>query len=106
MKVPCTDFAATIHFYEKVIGLAVCERADDSVAFWFGSNRLWIDSVPTIQRSEVWLEIRADDIAAASDHLERHGVERCDEIESLPEGLPAFWIKNPAGVVHLVSEQV
>jgi len=26
-------------------------------------------------------------------------------LEPLPEGMKAFWIKNPAGVVHLVTEE-
>ena len=26
------------------------------------------------------------------------------EVEALPEGMAAFWIKNPAAAVHLVTE--
>ena len=41
---------------------------------------------------------------AAAEHLKTHAVERCDDVETLPDGMTAFWIRNPAGVVHLVAE--
>jgi hypothetical protein len=49
--------------------------------------------------------VATHDLAAASSHLAAKGVERCDEVEALPESMAAFWIKNPAAVVHLVTEQ-
>ena len=66
---------------------------------------LWVDRVEHLTQAEVWLELQAGNLAAASEHLKKHAVTRCDEIEPLPDGLHAFWIKNPASVVHLVTEQ-
>lgn len=105
MKVPPRDFAATVAFYEKTIGLPVCGREESSVTFEFGACRLWVDRVEGLAHAEVWLELQTGSIAAASDLLDKHAVTRCDDIEPLPDGLPAFWIKNPAGVVHLVTER-
>jgi hypothetical protein len=62
-------------------------------------------TVEGIAKTEVWLEVRTTDIAAAAEHLKAAHITRCDEVEPLPEGMAAFWIKNPAGVVHLVTEE-
>jgi hypothetical protein len=106
MKVPQADFDSTVNFYANVIGLRVKETpSTDSVVFDFGGKNLWIDRVESLTTAEVWLDIRTHDIDAARDHLASHQITRCDEVEELPEGMKAFWIKNPAGVVHLVSEE-
>lgn len=105
MKVPAKDFAATVAFYEDVVGLPVRGRDESSVTFEFGACQLWVDRVEHLTQAEVWLELQAGNLAAASEHLKKHAVTRCDEIEPLPDGLHAFWIKNPASVVHLVTEQ-
>ena len=105
MKVPQRDFIATVRFYESVVGLPICERGNDSVCFNFGTCRLWVDSREDLSQPETWLELRTSDIASAEKLLETHGVARCDEVERLPDDLPAFWIRNPAGVVHLVTER-
>ena len=64
---------------------------------------LWIDRVKTVSQAELWLEVRTDNCAAASKHLEQQGVVRRDEIEQLPAGFDGFWISNPASIIHLVS---
>ena len=51
----------------------------------------------------MWLEVIADDVAAASQHLADAATVRCDGIEALPPDLQGFWIVNPADVVHLVA---
>jgi hypothetical protein len=28
-----------------------------------------------------------------------------DSVEGLPAGMKGFWIKSPAGIIHLVSEE-
>ena len=105
MKVPPDAFAATVLFYEKTLGLKRLRRSPEgSVVFEFGGKKLWIDRVPTLSQAELWLEIIVPDSAAAARHLKKHGAVRCDAIEPLPDGMRAFWIKNPAGIVHLVSE--
>jgi catechol 2,3-dioxygenase-like lactoylglutathione lyase family enzyme len=104
MKVPADAFDATVAFYTETLGFRVESRDTSSVVIDFDGKHLWIDRVETIEKSEVWLEVATHDLAAASSHLAAKRVERCDEVESLPEGMAAFWIKNPAAVVHLVTE--
>lgn len=102
MKVPAHQYDATVCFYRDVLGFReLTEFAPDTV-FEFGPNRLWIDRVPHLSQAEVWLEVLTDDLSAAAAHLAGAGVVRCDEIEPLPDGLQAFWISNPAAIIHLV----
>lgn len=104
MKVPPHLYEATIRFYRDVIGLApITQHAPDAV-FEFGANRLWIDRVPGLSQSEIWLELVTDDVAAAARHLEGAGAVRRDEIEPLPQDMAAFWISSPAAIIHLVCQ--
>jgi hypothetical protein len=104
MKVPPHQYEATIAFYREILGFKEKERLASSVVFEFGVNDLWIDSVPCISQAEIWLEVLTSDIAAASDHLKNAGIVRCDEIESLPEGVHAFWVSSPSSIIHLVGK--
>ncbi len=54
----------------------------------------------------MWLELRTDDLDAATERLRLAGIAPCDEVEPLDEdpGFRSHWIKNPAGVVHLLAE--
>ncbi|QZO15617.1 VOC family protein [Pseudoalteromonas piscicida] len=104
MKLPPHQYDATLQFYRDVIGLKEITEHTPSVGFEFGSNNLWLDSVPGISQAETWLEIVTNDIAAASEHLKAAGVVRCDEIEPLPEGFQAFWVSSPASIIHLVCK--
>jgi catechol 2,3-dioxygenase-like lactoylglutathione lyase family enzyme len=103
MKVPPHQLEATVAFYRDVLGLEHLKTHGRSEAFRFGSCCLWIDPVPQLSQAELWLELQADDTAAAATHLAQHSVARCDEVERLPEGFEGFWIVNPAGIVHLVA---
>jgi catechol 2,3-dioxygenase-like lactoylglutathione lyase family enzyme len=103
MKAPPHRWEATVAFYERTLGLPIRRREPASVAFEFGSNVLWIDRVEHLSQAEVWLEIITDDVAAARGHLDAAGTVRCGGVEPLPPGLDAFWIANPADVVHLVA---
>lgn len=103
MKVPPTEWSNTVTFYRDVIGLPVIHSSSGSITFEFGSNRLWIDSVDGLQRAEIWLEIISDALESDEDQLTRACVTRCDDVETLPEQFPGFWIRNPAGLVHLVT---
>jgi catechol 2,3-dioxygenase-like lactoylglutathione lyase family enzyme len=104
MKVPPHQFEATVRFYRDVLGFTEKSREDASVCFTFGANRLWIDRTPSASQAEIWLEVVTDDVQAASTHLKSAGIVRCDEIEPLPEGMKAFWVSNPASIVHLFSQ--
>jgi hypothetical protein len=54
---------------------------------------------------DLWLQLHTDDLDAATGKLADIGIRPCDEVEPL-ENLDSrtHWIKNPAGVVHLLAE--
>lgn len=103
LKIPPHEFDVTVAFYRDVLQLRELESGGESVGFDFGGKDIWLDNVPALSQAEMWLEIRADDIDAAKEYFQAHGVTRCDEIEKLPNDFEGFWIMNPAGNVHLVS---
>ncbi len=104
MKVPPHEFERVAGFYREVLGLEVVdEKAGAHVAFAFGAMRLWVDRVESVSQAELWLEINAEDTAAA--YLESAGITRCAAIEKLPDGFGGFWILNPANIVHLVTTE-
>lgn len=102
MKVPPHQYEATVRFYRDTLGLRELVEHAPAAVFEFGSSRLWIDRVPALSQAEIWLEVVATDLPAASAHLATAGVVRCDDIEPLPEGLRAFWVSSPAAIIHLV----
>ncbi len=102
MKVPPDRYDETLRFYRDALGLKTLAHSDGDIGFEFSGMRLWIDKVSGITRPELWLELRCDDLEAADEYLAGIGVQRCDDVEALPEGFQGFWIRNPAGVVHLV----
>ena len=108
MKVPPHQWEQTVSFYRDTLRLRELddphESGPQSVGFEFGPNRLWIDRVPGVSQAELWLQVTTTDTTGAAEHLSAApGVARCDEIEPLGD-TTAFWIANPAGIVHLVSE--
>lgn len=105
MKVPPDSYAQTVSFYRDVIGLEPLADSAGEVGFEFGDMRLWIDKAPAMKQTELWLELRCESPEAAANYLAAAGVARCDEVEALPEGFGGFWVRNPAGVVHLVCTE-
>lgn len=103
VKVPPHAWDATVAFYRDVLGLKPITGHEPATGFEFGANQLWIDRVPTLSQSEVWLQVTTDDIDATRARLEAANVVRCDEIEPLGDGARSFWILSPASIVHLVS---
>jgi hypothetical protein len=109
LKAPHHRFAATVRFYRDVLGLPFLGHSEPSEsfpagspAFDFGGMRLWVDDVPSYSRSEVWLQVRTADLAAAMEHLRHADVPVRDELEPLGD-FPGHWISDPAGNVLLVS---
>ena len=102
MKVPPSQYDATVAFYRDVLGFPLIDEFAPSVVFEFGPNRLWVDRATAMSQAELWLEVVTDDLPAAEARLEAAGVARCDEIESLRDGFAGFWIASPASIVHLV----
>lgn len=105
LKIPPHAYDETVRFYRDVLGLPALQNHPPHVGFEFGGKQLWLDRVPGLSRSELWLEILADDVDAAAEYLRGHGVVRCDEIEPLPEGHRGFWIMDPASVVVHLGER-
>jgi catechol 2,3-dioxygenase-like lactoylglutathione lyase family enzyme len=108
MKVPVHEFDETVAFYRDILGFEESDASSpdeiESVTFKFGDKNLWIDKINGISQAEIWLEVVAEDIEAASKYLEERNCIRRDEIEPLPEGFKGFWIANPANIIHLVNE--
>ncbi|MTV24241.1 VOC family protein [Nitriliruptoraceae bacterium ZYF776] len=112
LKIPKADYDATLRFYRSTLGMEVQEVEDTGAPTVtrthlvdFGPIRLWLDQVDGAARSDVWLEVRTDDLEAAAQHLTAAGSAPRDEIEPLESlGRSAHWIRDPAGVVHLLSQ--
>ena len=83
MKIPAHEYENTVRFYRDKV--------------------LWLDCMPGLSQSEIWLEVVTSDIGKASDYLKEQGCHRRDEIESLPNGFRAFWVSSPSNIIHLVS---
>lgn len=103
IKVPAHEWEATVAFYRDVLGLASIDDHEGATGFVFGTNQLWIDRMPALSRSEVWLQVTTDDIGAARERLETAGIVHCDAVEPLGDGAASFWILSPAATVHLVT---
>ncbi len=103
MKIPPAEFEATVCFYQDVVGLPQLDSHRPHHVFQFGSSFLWLDCVPGVHQTEIWLELLTSDTAIADDYLSRSGVERCDSVEELPPGFDGFWVRSPTSVVHLIT---
>ncbi|WP_160152302.1 VOC family protein [Microbulbifer sp. ALW1] len=107
MKIPAHEHESTVNFYRNILRFKELtgNGVNDTPKFEFGGKVLWLDSVPGLSQSEIWLEIVASDIGRAAEHLKEQGCHRRDEIEPLPEGFKAFWISSPSNIIHLVSSR-
>lgn len=112
MKIPKAQYDDTVAFYRDTLGFAV-EEQDVSYAptvsrthsVQFGPNTLWLDCVDNYSRPDLWLQLHTDDLDAATATLAGVGIHPCDEVEPLHDlDSRTHWIKNPAGVVHLLAE--
>lgn len=102
MKVPAHQWEQTVAFYRDLLRLPEITAHAPDVGFEFGTNQLWIDRVPSLSQAELWLQVTTDDIDATGRTLSDAEVVRCDDIEPLGESARAFWVMNPASIVHLV----
>jgi catechol 2,3-dioxygenase-like lactoylglutathione lyase family enzyme len=98
LKIPSHVFEKSVSFYQDVLGM----RFSGTSSCDFGQSRLWLDRVAGPVRSEVWLELITNDVEQARAILKAQGYEALNK-ETLPEGFRGFWIKSPAGIIHLVS---
>jgi catechol 2,3-dioxygenase-like lactoylglutathione lyase family enzyme len=105
MKLPERQYAATLAFYRDTLGLPVLQDGPEGALVQFGAVRLHLDRLARQSQTDIWLEIRTPDLAAADRHLRAAGVTRCDEVEPLPPEFRGFWIAAPSGTIHLVAER-
>lgn len=103
MKVPSHEFNKTVDFYKNILGFKQKRNDDKSSAFEFGDKTLWIDNVPDLSQSEIWLEVITDNLKEAEKYFEFNEIARRDEIEPLPERFRGFWISAPNNIIHLVT---
>jgi catechol 2,3-dioxygenase-like lactoylglutathione lyase family enzyme len=103
MKLPERHFAQTVAFYRDILGLPVLSEGPDGALVQFGAMRLHLDRVPHQSQTDLWLEIRTRDAAAAARHLAAQGIRSCPEVEPLPDGFDGFWVAAPSGTIHLVA---
>lgn len=109
IKIPKSKYEATVHFYRDVLKLEVAEKpiTNPTVSrtheVKFGNNIVWLDCVDNYTHSEVWLELKTPDVDKATEHLQKNGVNPCDEIEQIPESM--HWIMDPAGTVFILSKE-
>ena len=104
LKVPTHHYDRTVNFYREILGLHQIEENKPEVVFEFGDKNLWIDKVDYLSQSEIWLEIKCNNIGDAKEHFKVQGLTFRDEIEKLPRDLKAFWITSPNDIIHLISE--
>lgn len=105
--IPRADYDATVAFYVDLLGFPVAEPDSSAAAcraVRFGSNMLRLDRIENYSRSEPWLQLRTPDLGEAMARLASAGIAACDEVAPFGPGLRCHWIKNPAGVLHLLSE--
>ena len=109
MKIPRSKYQSTVEFYRDVLGMTVKEIAIEHPTIsrthqvTFGKNTLWLDCVDNYAHSELWLELKTDNLDRAVSHLASHRTYTCDELEQIPDG--AHWITDPAGTVILLSKK-
>lgn len=108
IKIPKNKYEKTVAFYRDILKLAVEEKpiTNPTVSrtheVKFGHNMIWLDCVDNYTHSETWLQLTVPDVEEATEYLKSNGVETCDEIEELPEGM--HWITDPAGTVFNVQK--
>lgn len=106
MKIPAHEYESTVRFYREVLRFKETTGSgpNDTPKFEFGDKVLWLDRMPGLSQSEIWLEVVASDIGRAAEYLKGQGCHRRDEIEPLPPGFKAFWVSSPCNIIHLVSQ--
>ncbi|MEU4392223.1 VOC family protein [Kribbella sp. NPDC023855] len=112
MKIPKAQYDDTVAFYRDTLGFDVKEEdvsyaptVSKTHSVQFGPNTLWLDRVDTYSQPDLWLQLHTNDLDAAASKLATIGIHPCDEVEPLHNlDSRTHWIKNPAGIVHLLAE--
>lgn len=108
LKIPKRKYDETVAFYKDILQLETEEKPIDNPTVSrthqvrFGNNVLWLDCVDNYSHSEVWLELKTDDVNKATEYLQAKKVETCDELEEIPDNM--HWITDPAGTVFILNQ--
>jgi predicted enzyme related to lactoylglutathione lyase len=108
MKIPKSKYEETVKFYREILKLEVTEKPIENPTVSrthevkFGPNIVWLDCVDNYTHSEIWLELRTNDVEEATSYLKAKGIETCDELEQIPEDM--HWIQDPAGAVFILGK--
>lgn len=110
LKIPKSKYESTVDFYKNILKLEVTEvlmnnqTVSKSHKAKFGDSTIWLDCVDNYTHSEVWLELRTNDIEKATEYLLLNSVETCDEIEEIPQNI--HWIQDPSGTVFILKQEI
>lgn len=102
IKIPTYHYERTVAFYRDVLRLPFAREELGSPGFEFGANTLWLDHVPRYARSDVWLQLQADDVDDIAGRLASQGVPLREEVEPYDD-VPGHWLSDPSGVVIRLS---
>lgn len=89
MKIPAHEYENTVRFYGDVLRFKELTGSgeNDTPKFEFGDKVLWLDCMPGLTQSEIWLEVVASNVEEASDYLKEQGCYRRDEMGRFLMGL-------------------
>ena len=110
IKIPKSKYDQTVAFYREILKLEVEEKPIKNPTISrthevkFGNNVLWLDCVDNYTHSETWLQLTVPNVEEASNYLQSHGVETCDELEELPDNM--HWIQDPSGTVFNLQQRL
>lgn len=103
LKIPKYRFTETVAFYRDVLQLPYLGQRDTSHVFQFGAMRLWLDEVPNYSQVDIWLELKSNNLEAATSYLMKNSTPVRDELEPLGD-FQGHWISDPAGIIYLLAE--
>ena len=107
MKIPKSKYEETVRFYRDILKLEVTEKPIDNPTVSrthqvkFGPNIVWLDCVDNYTHSEIWMELKTNNVEQATTYLSAKGIETCDELEQIPDNM--HWIQDPAGAVFIIG---
>jgi hypothetical protein len=107
IKIPKSKYEQTVTFYRDILKLPVEEKpiTNPTVSrtheVKFGPNTVWLDCVDNYTHSEVWLDLKTNDVDVATDYLLSKGINTVDELEEIPKDM--HWIMDPAGTVLILN---
>ncbi|MGF1638793.1 MAG: VOC family protein [Cyclobacteriaceae bacterium] len=108
VKIPKAKYNETVAFYRDVLQMEVEEKPIENPTISkshqvvFGENIIWLDCVDNYTHVESWFEIKTNDVAAATEYLQSHGIPTCDELEQIP--IDMHWIRDPSGTVFILNK--